>query len=248
MENFIKKKTITIMSKRFWTSDTHYAHVNICRGTTRWGNVDEMGEFKPNLERVRDFNTIAEMNDAIVNAINSVVGEDDELIHGGDVSFDGIENLWNFRKRIKCKTIHLIYGNHDHHIKKNHVVPNCHWDSTEGIKIVDGPNPNIFGDDRDRVFDVHAQELFTSVAELRTIKIGKIITVVCHYPLEQWEEMDHGAFHIHGHCHGNLPETEYRRIDFGLDANGFAVVDDEYIIKKMSTKKHAKQHHPDKPV
>lgn len=236
------------MKKRFYTSDTHFAHINICRGTTRWGNVDEMGEFKPNLERVRDFDTIAEMNDAIINAINSVVGEDDELFHGGDVSFDGIENLWNFVKRINCKTIHLTYGNHDHHIKKNHVVPNCHWDLTEGDKIVDGPNPNVFGDDRDKVFDVHAQDLFASVAELRTFKIGKHLTILCHYPLEQWEEMDHGAFHIHGHCHGNLPETEYRRIDIGLDATGFKVVDDEYIIDKMNTKKHAKQHHPDKPV
>jgi calcineurin-like phosphoesterase family protein len=59
------------------------------------------------------------MNDIIVNNINSVVGQDDVLIHLGDWSFGGFENVKIFRDRIVCKEIHLILGNHDHHIENN---------------------------------------------------------------------------------------------------------------------------------
>lgn len=71
------------------------------------------------VNQTRDFNTLDEMNDAIVNNINSVVGEDDVFIHVGDWSFGGFENIEIFRNRILCKEIHLIFGNHDHHIERN---------------------------------------------------------------------------------------------------------------------------------
>jgi calcineurin-like phosphoesterase family protein len=101
--------------KVFITSDTHYGHKNICRGTTDWrlpdGSVPK--------DQTRDFETIEEMNTSIVNNINMVVGEDDVLIHLGDWSFGGFENIQMFRDQIKCKEIHLILGNHDHHIENN---------------------------------------------------------------------------------------------------------------------------------
>jgi calcineurin-like phosphoesterase family protein len=57
------------------------------------------------------------MNDAIVKNINNVVRENDILIHLGDWSFKGIDNIFEFRSRINCQTIHLILGNHDKFIK-----------------------------------------------------------------------------------------------------------------------------------
>jgi len=97
------------------TSDTHYSHKNICRGTTSWrlpdGTIPE--------EQTRPFETIDKMNAAIVNNINSVVGQDDVLIHLGDWSFGGFENIEEFYHRLICKNIHLILGNHDHHIDRN---------------------------------------------------------------------------------------------------------------------------------
>ena len=101
--------------KVFVTSDTHYGHKNICRGVTAWRLPD--GSIP--IDQTRDFETIDEMNDAIINNINSVVGQDDVLIHLGDWSFGGFENIKKFRDRIVCKEIHLILGNHDHHIENN---------------------------------------------------------------------------------------------------------------------------------
>lgn len=101
--------------KVFVTSDTHYGHKNICRGVTAWRLPD--GSIP--IDQTRDFETMDEMNDAIINNINSVVGQDDVLIHLGDWSFGGFENIQKFRDRIVCKEIHLILGNHDHHIENN---------------------------------------------------------------------------------------------------------------------------------
>lgn len=97
------------------TSDTHYGHKNICRGVTEWRN--QKGEIP--LERVRDFDTLEKMNDTIVNNINSVVGQNDWLIHLGDWSFGGFENIQKFWNRLVCKNIRLVLGNHDHHILHN---------------------------------------------------------------------------------------------------------------------------------
>jgi calcineurin-like phosphoesterase family protein len=101
--------------KVFITSDTHYGHKNICRGVTAWRLPD--GSIP--IDQTRDFVTIDEMNETIINHINSTVGEDDVLIHLGDWSFGGFENIKKFRDRILCKEIHLILGNHDHHIENN---------------------------------------------------------------------------------------------------------------------------------
>mgnify|MGYP000264999736 FL=1 len=59
------------------------------------------------------------MNSVLVDNINSMVGENDVLFHLGDFSFGGFDKIGEFRSRIVCKNIHLILGNHDHHIENN---------------------------------------------------------------------------------------------------------------------------------
>lgn len=97
------------MSNIFVTSDTHFNHKNIVRGISNW----------PEGHNTRDFNTLEQHDSVIVNNINNVVGQDDILYHLGDWSFNGEENIKQFRNRIICKNIHLILGNHDHHIRKH---------------------------------------------------------------------------------------------------------------------------------
>ena len=97
------------------TSDTHYSHKNICRGVTNWRTAS--GEIP--VSQTRDFSTREKMNSTIINNINEVVGQDDMLIHLGDWSFGGHEQIREFWDRIICKNIHLVLGNHDHHIENN---------------------------------------------------------------------------------------------------------------------------------
>ena len=111
----MKFKKINTTGKVWITSDLHYSHKNICRGVTIWRTQE--GEIP--VRSTRDFVNIDHMNDTIVNNINSVVGQDDTLIMLGDVSFGGFENIGIFLDRLVCKNIHLILGNHDHHIENN---------------------------------------------------------------------------------------------------------------------------------
>ena len=96
-------------------SDPHYNHKNICRGTTNWRTLD--GEVPE--DQTRDFPTLERMNESILNGINWNVGQDDILICLGDWSFGGFESIEEFRNRIICKNVHLVLGNHDHHIERN---------------------------------------------------------------------------------------------------------------------------------
>lgn len=114
--------------RKVWiTSDTHYNHTNICRGVTKWRTAkDEVP-----IDQTRDFATLERMNSTIVNNINEHVGQEDVLIHLGDWSFGGFEMIEEFRNRIICQEIHLILGNHDHHIDLNRQGCQDHFASVQ---------------------------------------------------------------------------------------------------------------------
>jgi calcineurin-like phosphoesterase family protein len=168
----------------FFTSDTHYMHQNICRGTTRWSNADGF---------TRDFDTLDQMNDRIVNGINSAVGQDDILFHLGDWSFGGFEMIWKFRHRINCQNIHLILGNHDHHIERDR----------EGIR---------------RLFTSVNQYLELEVKG----KDWEQNYVLMHYPIISWNKMNDGVIHLHGHVHlfADRRIGKGKTMDVGVDGNG----------------------------
>jgi calcineurin-like phosphoesterase family protein len=77
----------------YFTADTHWGHKNIIRYSNR------------------PFRSVEEMNKALIDNINSVVKENDELYHLGDFCFG--PNAKYFRDAIKCKNVHIVWGNHD---------------------------------------------------------------------------------------------------------------------------------------
>ncbi len=85
------------------------------------------------------------MNDVIVDNINSIVGENDVLIHLGDWSFGGFDNIAEFRSRIVCKNVHLTYGNHDHHIRRNKDDIQSIFSSTQDYMYLDIRRPSTRG-------------------------------------------------------------------------------------------------------
>lgn len=111
----LKFKKLLTSGNVFITSDCHFSHKNLCRGVTGWRTTDG----KIPILSTRDFPTLDLMNDTIVNNINSKVGQDDTLIMLGDIAFGGFENITIFLDRLICKNIHLVLGNHDHHISNN---------------------------------------------------------------------------------------------------------------------------------
>lgn len=85
----------------WFTSDTHFGHKNIAGPkVSNWSGG------------YRDFNSVHEMNTALMNGINNHVEEGDTLYHLGDFSFHG-GHPKTYRSQIVCGEVHLIMGNHD---------------------------------------------------------------------------------------------------------------------------------------
>lgn len=193
------------MSKTFFISDTHYDHLNIIRGTSSWASFEPGSSH----QSVRDFDTQEEHNQQLVDNINKTVGEDDTLYHLGDWSFNGIENIWIFRKQIKCKNVHLILGNHDHHLEKPKLMkPEFQQEAIE----LGYYNPFNYVD------------VFTSVSHYKEITIEKQRIVMSHFSMRVWNKSHHGSWMLYGHSHGTLPEYNsglnyYKTMDVGVDTN-----------------------------
>lgn len=181
------------MANTYFTSDTHYGHKNIVKGVSDW---------EGDKSACRNFDTLEEHNQTLVKNINKTVKYNDILYHLGDWSFGGIENVLKFREQIHCKYIHLLLGNHDHHIKNNKMV---------------------YANDK----QYYLQSLFESVDALRIETINGQPMVLCHYALRSWDRGSKGTWMLYGHSHGTLPEytstqkglgsTLFKTMDVGLD-------------------------------
>ncbi len=59
---------------------------------------------------------------------------------------------------------------------------------------------------------------FESIDYYKEIKDQGKDIVLCHYPIENWNGMEHGSIHLHGHLHSN-PTELYRknRFNVGID-------------------------------
>lgn len=184
-------------TKVWFASDFHFGHKNICAGVSSWSNITD---------NCRNFTTIKEMNEAILKGINDNVGEYDILFFLGDWSFAGIQNIYEFRKQIKCKNIYFILGNHDHHIKMNKTLPNIYWLEDE-IDIITEENTGIL---------VKAKEVFTEVAKDIMLDYDGYLIHMYHYPIEEWNDRTKKSIHLHGHVHGRIPNGN-GRLDVGID-------------------------------
>ena len=59
------------------------------------------------------------MDEAILDGVNESVGERDTLYHLGDFAFGGksrtggLRAMEHYRSRIRCRNVHIVWGNHD---------------------------------------------------------------------------------------------------------------------------------------
>lgn len=195
------KITLNKGQKLWFTSDTHFNHGNICSATTQWTDPVTCREFK----------TLEHMNDRLVEGINASVGQDDILFHLGDWSFGGFESIQQFRDRLVCKNIHLILGNHDHHIGRN----------KEGVQ-------SLFSSVNNYLDLVVKWNVGTQTQDEAKF-------VLMHFPIASWDNLARGVIHLHGHVH--LPPNRRvgpgKMMDVGVDGNGLNPISLEDVLKIM---------------
>jgi len=193
------------MQNIWFTSDTHYHHKNIVKGTSEWKDLAETGSH----QSLRDFSTLDEHDDALVTSFNSVIKENDILYHLGDWSFGGHEQIKIFRDRLKCKNIHLIFGNHDQHIEK-----------------LGSPYKSLFSS-----LDYYKEISFKIDSQISG-RYGKTKIILSHYAHRVWNQSHHGTIHLYGHSHGTLPGIG-KSMDVGVDTNNLYPYHLDEIVDKM---------------
>lgn len=87
------------MTNLFFTSDTHFGHKNIIKYSGR------------------PFESVEEMDEAIIENWNKVVKPNDEIWHLGDFAFANEDRVREILGRLNGKK-HYIWGNHDQVIEK----------------------------------------------------------------------------------------------------------------------------------
>ena len=195
------KLTLNNGQRLWFTSDTHYNHTNICSSTTRWTDPVTCREFK----------SLEHMNATLVGNINEVVGQDDILFHLGDWSFGGFEQIELFRNQIVCKTIHIITGNHDHHIENNKEGCQSLFSSVNKYLNLNVKWSNGHAGHDDQRF------------------------ALMHFPIASWDNMARGAIHLHGHVHfePNVRIGKGKMMDVGVDGNALYPIEMREILRLM---------------
>lgn len=165
-------------------SDPHYDHKSLCKGTSTWADKENS---------CRNFSTVDEMNNSIVDGINKYVKKDDIIYCLGDWSFGKRNSIIYFRERLICKNVNLVLGNHDKIIRLNKSFL------------------------EESVFQSISDYQEISVEYKKNSKVVKF--VLSHYAHRVWNGHQRGAIHLFGHSHGALDDKIVgRSMDVGMDS------------------------------
>ena len=153
---------------------------------------------------------VEEMNEILIQRWNERIKPQDHVYHLGDFAFcNKTKRLEIIRELNGIK--HLIRGNHD---------PDSNsWWTDAGFVWV-----------RDYYVLRYHDQYENEEGELQQYHQP---IVLCHFPILSWENMHHGSWHLHGHCHGSLPATRMMRMDVGVDTNNLYPYSYEEIKKIM---------------
>jgi len=195
------KITLNKGQRMWFTSDTHYNHANICSATTMW--TDPI--------TCREFTSLEQMNSHLIANINEKAEQDDILFHLGDWSFGGFEQIQIFRDSIFCKNVHIITGNHDHHIENN--KEECQSLFSSVNKYL---NLNVKWN-------------------VGTHFAGEQRFALMHFPIASWDNMAKGAIHLHGHVHfkPSIRIGRGKMMDVGVDGNKLYPIEMKEVLRLM---------------
>lgn len=150
----------------------------------------------------RPFADVTQMDQTLIGNWNEVVRPQDWVIHLSDFTLEGPRNAQEYFTQLNGDI--CILSNHWHHDKR--------WLKTNiPLKSKSG-------------FDVR---LWPPMVVLEIPALGKdgypLAITLCHYPMAVWDRKHYGAWHLHGHSHGNY-KGEGLILDVGIDCHAFKPV------------------------
>jgi calcineurin-like phosphoesterase family protein len=172
----------------------------------------------------RPFADLDEMEEAFIQEWNDTVAPGDLIYHLGDLSFLNAVATAGIVNRLKG-SIHFIRGNHDEALAKafrggllGAVRPNSGHQQQRGA-------PRFLHD-------------------YKEVRIDGRKVVMFHFPISVWNGAHNGAWHLHGHSHGNFPHNDQPLMDVGYDATGRVLTSWDQVVDTLSTRSYtAADHH-----
>lgn len=157
----------------------------------------------------RSFETVQEQKEKLLQLWNETVKPKDIVYYLGDLAFQW-KNAIEFLENCNGKVFYIV-GNHDHQ-----------WINKLRRKINE---------------DKKLRKKVIGVWDILTTKIEEKQMCLCHYPIESWPHKHYNSVHLHGHCHGNLNNFIFNRLDVSLDKWGKLLTFEEvlYYINIINT-------------
>jgi calcineurin-like phosphoesterase family protein len=183
------------------------------------------GHKQPFIYEKRGYSSVDEHDDFIVYTINDHVRENDILIHLGDFCLNSNrEHFDNIIDNINCNNIYYIWGNH------NAIIKDVYKECLLQYNIP--PKTNMY--------PVTYNNKLTFLGPYKEISINGRLIVICHYPIEIWNQQQRDVWHLCGHSHhGNpttLPHNNFGKcLDVGWDGYSRPLSFDE--VKSVMDKK-----------
>ena len=154
------------------TSDPHLGH------NPKW-NVP--------IWQARGYSCVKEMDDAIIDNYNAMCRPNDILIMLGDLCLNcTMDQLNAYLDRIQCRNIWCLWGNHN----------NPHEKSVFRKAM----GQNYIGPFQVETYPFQYKNMLYVGDRLKATLNGQF-TIMDHYPIYVWEEMQHGAWMLCGHSH-----------------------------------------------
>ncbi len=160
----------------------------------------------------RGFNSVVEMNDAIITSINNVVRHTDVLIFLGDFVLNCSESQFEeFLSRINCQTIYMLFGNHN----------SCVWNiyqreiqnffrSMDDDFTATQPKPDV------EIYPFKYRNIIF-IGNYAEVNIDGKMFILNHFPIHSWNSQKQGSVHLYGHQHCKNNPVGGRRMDVGWD-------------------------------
>ena len=80
------------------------------------------------------------------------------------------------------------------------------------------------------------------VYSIYNLKYKDKFFVMCHYPIREWQNKEHGAIHLYGHVHSNEHRqgvlTESNSFHVGMDTNQLTPISIDEVITRFEKCKH----------
>ena len=148
----------------------------------------------------RPFDSVEAMDEALIENWNARVGDDDIVYHLADFTLGNRAQADAAFRRLRG------------HIR----VLGLPWHHDKGW-CPRVPGPSTFESASRRPVEILPALLVLKLHDGRQ----KRTLTLSHYPMAEWEKGHHGAWHLHGHSHGNHRGLG-SRLDVGVDVHNYA--------------------------